>query len=252
MTTTRPILAPYDLEASLQAEIVPRGGLKVHSPSREAHRFAQMVEPIVLSLASSSCLSNRTTTTSKNSSHVTSTKTSPTNKLSPTKGYTFKGGNQTPEGFMASSQNEDWRKDVFWQKYMLQLQGRSVSKRSKRRPQRGTRKRRRGSNASEDSTSTNAASENGANNNNNNTDDMPLCLEEMVEDQQIFAPQFGEDMAHSMAFLHYCHNGNAKAAKMRLFTNLTAGKGRFQLGRCAGCVDVSVSGRNQTNEATKR
>jgi len=216
MTTTMPILAPYDLEASLQTEIVPRGGLKVHSPSTEAHRFAEVVEPTVLSLASSCSLSNRTTTTLKNNSNSShETTTTPTKNNSPTKGYTFKGGNQTPEGFMASSQNEDWRKDVFWQKYMLQLQSR-VAKRSKRRPQRA-RKRRRGSNTSEDTTNT-------ANGGDGATDDMPLCLEEMVEEQQLYAPQFGEDMAHSMAFLHYYHNGNAKAANMRLFTNLTAGK----------------------------
>ncbi|CAJ1967160.1 unnamed protein product [Cylindrotheca closterium] len=211
MTATRPIPAPCDLEASLQTETVPRGGLKVHSPSTEAHRFAQSVEPMVLSLASSYTVSNPTTTILKNSSLET-TGTS-NNKNSPTKGYTFKGGNETPEGFMASSQNEDWRKDVFWQKYMLQLQGRVADRSKKRRPQRGARKRRRGSNTSEDSTVSDGA-----------TSDMPVCLEEMVEEQQLIAPQFGEDMAHSMAFLHYYHNGNAKAANMRLFTNLTAGK----------------------------
>lgn len=212
MMATRPILASYDLEASLQTETVPRGGLKVHSPSTEALQFAQVVEPIVLSLGSSCPWSNPTTKNPKNPSDEISIK-----NHSPIKGYTFKGGNQTPQGFMASSQNDDWRKDVFWQKYMLELQGR-VAQRSKRRPQRGTRKRRRGSNTSEDSIVSNGSS-----------DEMPLCLGEMVEKQQLFAPQFGEDAAHSMAFLHYYHNGNAKAASMRLFTNLMAGKGRSPL-----------------------
>ena len=173
-----------------------------------------------MSLGSSSSWSNPTTKNLKNSSsHASSNK-----NYSPAKGYTFKGGNQTPDGFMASSQYEDWRKDVFWQKYMLELQGR-VAERSKRRPQRGTRKRRRGSNASEESNVSNGV-----------TDHIPLCLEEMEEEQHLFTPQFGEDTAHSMEFLKYYHNGNAKAANIRLFTNLTAGKGTV------GYIFVPIAG----------